>query len=82
MASDQVVDEQPLLVEPGDALAVIGRDLIGGNSPGGDADRFAEWNRLGEFGERCVLIESAVGDDDDVGGDGVEECEDPARARR
>ena len=45
-------------------------------------DRSAEGDGFGELGERCESVESGISDDDDIGGDGVEECEHPARARR
>ena len=82
LSRDHVVDEQPLFVEPYDALDITGWDLIDGDSPCGDPDRVAEGNGVGEVGERCELVESGVGDDDDVGGDSVEEREHAARSRR
>ena len=45
-ASDPVIDEQPLFVEPGDAFGVAVRDLLAWDSPCGDADRVAEGTAL------------------------------------
>ena len=79
---DQVVDEQPLLVEPGDAFGIPFWDLVSWDSPGGDPDRVVERDGLSKIGERCIVVESGVGDDHDIGREGVDECEDAGGAWR
>ena len=77
-----LVDEHPLFVEPCNTLGIAGRDLINRDSPCRDSDRVAERDGLGEVGEQCESVETAVGDDYDIGGDAAEESEHTTRSRR
>ena len=78
-----LVDREPLLIEPLDALFRLGRDVGRRDSPRDASDRLGQGHGAGEFAERRELIETGVGDDHDVGGwQRVEQGKYTPRARR
>jgi hypothetical protein len=61
LAVDPVIDEEPLCVEPFDALSVLVWDLIGRTLRAVTQIGLRSGTALAKRGERCVVVESVAG---------------------